>query len=177
MDGDARRGGVDGPAFYGKYRGEVVNPLDPRGTGRLQVSVPDVLGDGRMAWAMPCSPWAGPGVGFFALPPAGAKVWVEFERGDPDYPIWTGGFWDLGDAPVAPGPQQVLTRALVGDHFSLEILDAPGVASLGLTLSTPAGEAKVEADASGMTLTWGRSTVALSFDGVSINGSNLKVLP
>ena len=78
------------PTFYGKYRGEVVNPLDPSGLGRVQVSVPDVMGDGRMAWAMPCLPGAGPGVGFFAIPPVGAKVWVEFERGDPDYPIWSG---------------------------------------------------------------------------------------
>ena len=23
----------------------------------------------------------------------GAGVWIEFEQGDPDYPIWTGGFW------------------------------------------------------------------------------------
>jgi len=165
------------PSYFGKYRGEVVNALDPQGLGRVQVSVPDVLGDGRMAWAMPCSPWAGPGVGLFAIPPVGAKVWVEFERGDPDYPVWCGGFWGLGEAPAAPGPQQMLTRVLAGDNFRFEVLDIPGAPTLSLSLALATGEAKVEADATAMTLTWGSSTVKLSLDGVSINGSNLKVLP
>ncbi|HBL27563.1 MAG TPA: baseplate assembly protein, partial [Acidobacteria bacterium] len=56
-------------AFYGKYRGKVSNNIDPLQIGRLQVSVPEVLGDGRLSWALPCVPFAGPGVGFFALPP------------------------------------------------------------------------------------------------------------
>lgn len=164
------------PTFFGKYRGEVANPLDLQGLGRVQVSVPDVLG-GRLAWAMPCAPFAGPGVGLFAIPPRGAKVWVEFERGDPDYPIWSGGFWGLGEAPAAPGPQQMLTRVFAGDNFTLEVLDLPGAPTLTLSLTLAAGEAKIAADATGMTLSWGQSTVKLSLDGVSINGSNLKVLP
>ena len=36
---------------------------------------------------MPSSPYAGPGVGLFIVPPVGANVWVEFEGGDLDYPI------------------------------------------------------------------------------------------
>ena len=167
----------DCPTYFGKYRGEVTNPLDPQGMGRVQVSVPDVLGKGQMAWAMPCSPWAGPGIGFFAIPPRKAKVGVEFERGEPDYPIWSGGFWGLGEAPTTPGPQQMLTRALVGDNFKVEVLDIPGAPTLTVSVALATGEAKIEADASGMTLTWGKSTVKLSLDGVSINGSNLKVLP
>jgi len=165
------------PAFFGKYRGLVESPLDPQGLGRVQVSVPDVLGDGRLAWAMPCAPFAGPGIGFFAIPPRGAKVWVEFERGDPDYPIWSGGFWGLGEAPATLGPQQMLTRVLKGDNFHLEVLDVPGAAKLTLSLTLPTGSATIEADATGMTLGWGTSTVRLAMDGVAINGSNLKVLP
>jgi hypothetical protein len=168
---------MDAPRFYGKYRGEVINPLDPLGMGRVQVSVPAVTGDDRMAWAMPCSPFAGPGVGFFAIPPMGAKVWVEFEAGDPDLPIWTGGFWDLGDAPAAPGPQQMLTRVLAGDNFRIEALDIPAAGSLTLSLTVATGEAKIEAGPDAMTLTWGMNTVRMSLDGVSINGANLKVLP
>ena len=167
------------PSYFGKYRGEVTNPLDPQGMGRVQVSVPDVYGDGSLAWAMPCAPFAGPGVGLFAVPPMGAKVWVEFERGDPDYPIWSGGFWGLGEAPVAPGPQQMLTRALVGDNFKIEVLDAPGLTSLTVqaSLPPPGGPASIKADASGMTLSWGSNTIQLSVDGVSINNPNLKILP
>lgn len=70
--------------YYGKYRGKVENTIDPLMLGRIQVSAPAVLGDGTLSWAMPCTPYAGPGVGFFAIPPVGANVWVEFEA-----VIWT----------------------------------------------------------------------------------------
>jgi uncharacterized protein involved in type VI secretion and phage assembly len=165
------------PSFFGKYRGEVQNNLDPQGLGRIQVSVPDVLGDGTMAWAMPCLPGAGPKVGLFLVPPTGAKVWVEFERGDIDYPIWVGGFWDLGDTPAPMGPMQSFTKALVGDNFKIEIVDMPGVGTLTISLTTPAGEAKIVADATALQLAWGQSTIKLAVDGVSINNTNLKVLP
>ena len=58
--------------FYGKYRGQVVNNLDPMLQGRLQVSCPAVLGDGQLSWAMPCVPYAGSGVGMVFTPPVGA---------------------------------------------------------------------------------------------------------
>lgn len=165
------------PTYYGKYRGIVENPADLQGIGRIQVSVPSVLGDGKMAWAMPCLPGAGPGVGFYAIPPKGAKVWVEFEAGNPDYPIWSGGFWDLGDTPAPPTPIGFMTKAWFGDNFSIEIFDIPGAPTLAVTLDTAMGPAKIEAGVDGMTLTHGASTVKLAIDGVSINGTNLKVLP
>jgi hypothetical protein len=28
-----------------------------------------------------------------ALPPVGAGGWIELEQGDPDFPIWSGGWW------------------------------------------------------------------------------------
>ena len=93
--------------FFGKYRGKVVGNLDPMSLGRVQVSVPAVLGEGRSSWAMPCAPYAGPGVGLFAIPPTDANVWVEFEAGDPDYPIWCGCFWGSGDAPASPATPDV----------------------------------------------------------------------
>ena len=77
-------------AYFGKYRGKVENNVDPSQLGRLQVSVPAVLGSGQNSWAMPCTPYAGSSVGWFALPPVNSDVWVEFEQGDPDYPIWSG---------------------------------------------------------------------------------------
>ena len=115
-----------------------------------------MLGDGKMAWAMPCLPGAGPSVGLFMVPPVGAKVWVEFERGDPDYPIWVGGFWDMGGTPAAMGPMQAFTKALVGDNFKIEIVDMPGVGTLTISLTTPAGEAKILADATALQLSWGK---------------------
>ena len=56
---------------YGKYRGQVADNVDAAERGRVQVSVPALLGD-QLVWAMPCVPYAGNGVGLFALPPVGA---------------------------------------------------------------------------------------------------------
>ena len=95
-------GGAGMSEFYGKYRGKVENNVDPLQQGRVQVSVPAVLGDGRLSWAMPCAPYAGSQVGFFAVPPVGANIWVEFEAGNPDYPIWSGCFWGSGECPASP---------------------------------------------------------------------------
>lgn len=88
---------------FGKYRGVVMANDDPLGEGRVQVHVPAVLG-GKTLWAMPCVPYAGPDLGFLALPPVGASVWVEFEGGDRAHPIWAGCFWAPGELPDDCGP-------------------------------------------------------------------------
>jgi uncharacterized protein involved in type VI secretion and phage assembly len=86
--------------YFGKYRGTVSDNSDPTSRGRLKVKVPAVLGD-LESWAMPCVPYAGQGVGFYSLPDPGTGVWVEFEAGDPSFPIWTGCFWGDGELPDA----------------------------------------------------------------------------
>lgn len=75
--------------YLGKYRGVVLQNFDPMGIGRIQVQVNGVF-TLASSWAMPCFPVAGPQMGAIAVPPIGAGVWVEFEQGNPDYPIWTG---------------------------------------------------------------------------------------
>lgn len=98
--------------FYGKYRGTVVNNTDPQKQGRIQVLVPEVTGEIPSGWAVPCVPYAGPLSGFFSIPMPGASVWVEFEAGDPSRPIWVGGWWPVGTAPVAAaaGPAEPTQR-------------------------------------------------------------------
>jgi hypothetical protein len=81
--------------YYGKYRGTVINHIDPLRLGRIQVVVPDVTGLIPGTWALPCFPVTGVGSGFFAVPLPGSLVWVEFEQGDADKPIWVGGFYGL----------------------------------------------------------------------------------
>jgi len=91
----------DKKRFYGKYRGTVVNNVDPLQIGRIQVMVPDVSNVMLSSWAMPCAPIAGLQTGTFAVPPVGAGVWVEFEQGNPDYPIWVGCYWGtLAEVPT-----------------------------------------------------------------------------
>lgn len=79
--------------FFGKYRGTVINNVDPMNQGRIQAIVPDVSNVAPTSWAMPCVPMAGIQTGIIAVPPIGGGVWIEFEQGDQDYPIWVGGFF------------------------------------------------------------------------------------
>jgi hypothetical protein len=95
--------------FYGKFRGTVINNIDPMLRGRLLLEVPDVTGLVPSSWAEPCVPLAGPTgppMGVYMVPPIGAGVWVEFEQGDPSKPIWVGCRWGL--------PSDVPTLALAG---------------------------------------------------------------
>ncbi len=87
--------------YFGKYRGQVQNNLDPMMQGRVQVSCAAVLGDGQMSWAMPCSPYGGSGVGFFMIPPVGANVWVEFEGGTSTIPSGAVASGESGKPPRA----------------------------------------------------------------------------
>lgn len=160
------------PQFYGKYRGTVANNLDPQQMGRLQVSVPAVLGQGSLSWAMPCVPFAGPGVGFFTLPPNGANVWVEFEGGDPDYPIWSGCFWGLGEAPATPAIEQM--KVLKTDLATITINDLPGIG--GVKIETATG-AKIEITATGIEINNGMGgSIQLTGPQVSINDGALEII-
>jgi Type VI secretion system/phage-baseplate injector OB domain len=81
--------------YYGKYRATVLNNVDPMQIGRIQVAVPDVSAVLPTSWAWPCLPMSGINNGVFCLPSVGAGVWIEFEQGNPDHPIWVGGYWGL----------------------------------------------------------------------------------
>jgi hypothetical protein len=107
--------------YYGKFRGVVVNNVDPEQRGRIMAIVPDVAGLIPGSWALPCVPFAGKQSGVYVVPQVGAGVWIEFEQGDPDFPIWTGGFW--GSAAEVP------TLAMVGNPVSPSVILASGLLS------------------------------------------------
>lgn len=128
--------------FLGKYRGTVVNNVDLGGYGRLQVEVPDVLGLGISSWAMPCVPFAGLQMGMHVVPPIGAGVWVEFEQGNPDYPIWTGFWWgSLPEAPVAtkmltPGAPAISAETIAKAGFVVSDVPVPPMRGPGIMLKS-----------------------------------------
>jgi hypothetical protein len=78
---------------YGKYRGLVTDNQDPKNLARIRAKVPELLQDEETGWALPSSPYAGDGSGFFRVPAKDAGVWIEFEAGDVSRPIWTGCWW------------------------------------------------------------------------------------
>ena len=118
--------------YYGKYRGLVVENLDPMMQGRILAQVPDVLGEIPSSWAMPCVPVAGIQAGIFAVPPMGGQVWIEFEQGNPDYPIWTGGFWGV----VAEVPALAIAPPAIPPGGNI-VLQTPMQTTLVLSDSVP----------------------------------------
>ncbi len=131
--------------FFGKYRATVLNNVDPELRGRLMLNIPDVLGIVPSTWAEPCTPLAGPTgppMGVYMVPPIGAGVWVEFEHGDPNYPIWVGCRWG-GPSDVPPlahlglpvSPNIVMQTA---GQNSFVISDLPGPTG-GLMLKSTTG--------------------------------------
>ncbi len=132
--------------YYGKYRGTVVNNIDPEQRGRIQAIIPDVLGLIPSSWAMPCVPIAGKQEGIFVVPQIGAGVWMEFEQGESDYPIWVGGFWGIAaevpalalvPPPIPPGQNIVLQTTL---QNSIVLSDAaPTPLTGGIVLKSATG--------------------------------------
>jgi uncharacterized protein involved in type VI secretion and phage assembly len=104
---------TDRKLYLGKFRGTVLNNVDPLQIGRLQLTVPDVP-LALSSWAMPCFPFTGIQSGAWMLPSVGAGVWVEFEQGNPDYPIWSGCWY--GSAAETPA------LALAGNPASPNIV-------------------------------------------------------
>jgi uncharacterized protein involved in type VI secretion and phage assembly len=144
--------------FYGKYRGKVVKNDDPLKRGRIMPSVPAVL-EGELTWAEPCVPYAGPKLGWFAVPPVGANVWIEFEAGDPNRPIWSGCFWGTTEA---NGPPPDATEGEAGDRKVFQ------TDKIGLVFDDKAQKLTVKVvtdDAGTMTIAIDKSGIVLDADG------------
>ncbi|MCG8689351.1 MAG: phage baseplate assembly protein V [Desulfobacterales bacterium] len=164
--------------YFGKYRGTVINNIDPMQRGRIMVQVPDVAGLTPGSWALPCVPIAGTQQGTWFVPPIGALVWVEFEQGDPDHPIWTGCFW--GSAAEVPAlaaagnpasPSIVLQTQL---QNGITISDVPGPTG-GILIKNSTG-AMISITEVGITISNGQgATINMTGPTVNINAGALAV--
>jgi uncharacterized protein involved in type VI secretion and phage assembly len=159
--------------YFGKYRGTVTNNKDDEHRGRIKAEVPAVFGKGKeTTWAEPCVPFAGNDIGFFFIPPEKANVWIEFEQGDHDKPIWTGCFWSKKDnLPVSPAVAEM--KVLKTDTATITLNDQKGIATIemksGMKLVMNKQEGKIE-------LINGKgASVKLENKKVSINGEMLEV--
>lgn len=167
---------------WGKYAGKVESNTDSQQMGRLQVSCPAVLGSGQV-WALPCVPYAGPGVGFFFMPPVGAGVWVEFEGGDVSRAIWTGCYWAQGDLPSDAASADI--KLIVTDKATLKIDDSSGEVVLknqsdasviwNDNVTTEAGSATHTVGAAGVVSESAPGKVEVGAAGVTVNNGTFKV--
>jgi len=100
---------------YGFFRGICEDNQDPKGLGRIKVRIPSIHGAAiggsdfldtatsetnltgkgiqtiALPWAWPCFKSGGVyDSGEYDIPLVGTGIWIGFEQGDPDYPIWFG---------------------------------------------------------------------------------------
>jgi hypothetical protein len=172
--------------FDGKFRGVVENNVDPKGEGRILVTVAEIAPTPLLNWAIPCTPVGGPQHGMFAVPPIKSEVWIEFEQGDPDYPIWTGCMWGGGvevprQAPLANPIFQSITLQTPGQN-SIVISDLPQ--HLGVEIRVPSLRQRIRMGPQGIEIDNGLGasiklrgpTIEISaLGGVNINSGALVV--
>lgn len=165
--------------FYGKYRGTVVNNIDPMMTGRIQAIVPDVSSIMLTSWAMPCLPVAGIQSGIYTVPVIGSGVWIEFEKGDPDYPIWTGCFY--GSAAEVPALARTVPPPVPGITLQtplqngLTVNDVPGPLG-GIMLKSATGATVIVND-TGIYIQNGKgASITMVGPAVTINNGALSVI-
>jgi hypothetical protein len=166
-------------AHYGIYRGSVLNNVDPLQLGRIMLMCPDVLGATPSTWAMPCVPIAGREMGTFVVPQIGSGVWVQFEAGDPDYPVWTGGWWGSSselpsDAKRGiPGNPNIVVQTMLRNVLVLS--DLPGPTG-GIMLKSTTG-AKITVNDTGIYIDNGKgASITLIGPSVNVNKGALVVL-
>jgi hypothetical protein len=162
----------DKQKYWGKYRATVLVNVDPDGRGRIQVQCASVQALLPSTWVLPCVPVGGIQSGVFIVPPPLSNVWIEFEQGDPDFPIWTGSFWDSRiDAPatanlVTPGVPVVMVETIAKN--ALVICDVPVPPMTGGGILLRAGASYISCDQSGITIT--APKVMINAPAIVING-------
>jgi uncharacterized protein involved in type VI secretion and phage assembly len=168
--------------FFGKFRGTVTKNIDPEQRGRIQVVVPDVSGIAGVAlntWALPSLPIGGLQSGIFSVPIVGSGVWVEFEQGDLDYPIWTGIYW--GSTVEVPALSHAIPPGVPGIVIQtplqngLIISDVPGAAG-GILIKNATGAFILVNDAGILIQNGKGASIMMAGPTVNINAGALTIL-
>lgn len=172
--------------YYGKYRGTVVTNADPYLKGRIQALV-TVGGTPLPMWAEACTPLAGPLYGLYAVPPTGAGVWIEFEEGDLEKPIWSGCWWmdgevtamlqpDLQPPDPVTSPQTIVLRVPTA-RIKLDTLTGTVTMETLVPPATPATPTGVKITPLGVEISFGPTRIIrITAAGVDINNTTLTIL-
>ncbi len=170
--------------YFGKYRGTVFNNVDLEQKGRIQALVPDVLGTIPTTFALPCLPLTGiEGLqsGTYFLPPLDANVWIEFEHGDVNYPIWSGCFWGMqSQIPLAALAGTPETAPIVLQSVGQNTLWIGGDPVTGITISCgPAispTSPQIKITQAGIVITDGKGgSIVVALGAVTINEGALLI--
>jgi hypothetical protein len=160
--------GRAGSSYFGKYRGIVTDVEDPQKTCRIRATVPAVLGEHPCGWALPAMPFAGDRHGMVMLPAIGSGVWIEFEAGRLDNPIWSGAWWASGQRPEPQGPK---VRVIVSESGHQVILDDEGDEVRVVHGKGP----EIKMTGSEIVLTVGSCELRISSTDISLNNGQVRV--
>jgi Type VI secretion system/phage-baseplate injector OB domain len=115
--------------FYSSYKGFVFDNQDPLNLGRLKLKVPEVWGEEILDyWALPKGMFSGNAKGFYNIPSVGDNIWVEFEKGDPNFPIWNYGWFSQNEPPTNAKPEVFIWQSKEGQR--IELNDSTGEVKL-----------------------------------------------
>jgi hypothetical protein len=170
--------------YLGKYRATVLMNVDPEQRGRLVLNIPDVLGAIPSTWAEACVPLAGPTgppMGAFMVPPVGAGVWVEFEKGDPNRPVWVGCRWGAqSDIPLLaragnPASPNIVFQT-AGQH-AFVISDMPPTPLTGGLMLKSATNATIVVNDAGIFISNGKgASISMIGTAIDFNQGALTIL-
>jgi hypothetical protein len=169
--------------YPGLYRGTVTLNTDPEFRGRLMLTIPDVLSFSPSTWVEPCTPLSGPtgpAMGVYMVPAVGAGVWVMFEHGDVNLPVWIGCRFDTAAnvPPLAllgnPLDPTIHIQSLL--QHSISISDVPPTpATGGIVLKSTTG-AMIVVNDSGIFINNGKgATITLTGPLINFNLGALTV--
>lgn len=169
----------ESPRYYGIYRGNVVNNVDPLQVGRILATAPDVSGLTPTTWAVPSVPIAGKQMGTFMVPQIGSGVWLQFEAGDPDRPVWTGGWWgSAAEIPAlalagVPGNPNIVIQSMLQN--TIVVSDLPGPTG-GIMLKSTTGASIIVND-TGIYIQNGKgASIVMTGPTVTVNAGALVVI-
>jgi hypothetical protein len=180
--------------FYGNYRALVVknNPAEDKyvksktaGSVKVRVfGIHDDVSDDALPWAIYADPFMGGSVdsGGLIVPDEGSKIWVFFENGDHNQPVYFAGAPSGKDGPVekdATYPTNKVFKTKAG--FIIEIDDAADATRM--RIKQPSGNDKVSDHGGNVTETIVgavNQTVAKTFtldveEGVFIRAPNIQL--
>jgi hypothetical protein len=157
-------------SYFGKYRGIVTNVDDPNNQCRIKARVDGLLNGQETGWALPVAPFAGDGHGMVMLPAVGSGVWIEFEAGRLDNPLWSGAWWASGQRPDPQGPK---VRVIVSENGHTVILDDEND-ELKLLHGSPGGPS-ITLSGSEIVLSCGACEIKISTDDISLNNGQIKI--
>lgn len=153
--------------FPGIYRAIVKDISDTQNRARIKVLIPAIHDEnekiGNLPWADCCSNVAGPDRGILRVPDVNDVVYIMFEQGDKEYPVWLGSWWGKNDLPseVPKGNESDHLVIKQGEGFSIDISDENG--DKYISISTQDGtEVKLDETGKEIIIAGGSTTTRIS---------------